>query len=88
MDTNKKLAGLEEIALRHIAEMTAMRIAITCLLRHVPDAPALLKDFEQSAEEQRHLIELGGQQDPRFEQAVARWSKWIAQAGTGPLARD
>jgi len=85
---DKKLAGLEEIALRHIAEMAAMRIVMTCLARQVADPQALLADFRQSANEQIHQQELSGQPDPRFVEATDRWSRWIAQAGTGPLARD
>jgi len=73
-----------ELHLKAIAEMSVMRIMLTCLARQSPDARALLEDFEQSVEEQRHLIELGGTKDERFDRYATLYAKSIAVAGDIP----
>jgi len=71
----------KELHLRTVAEMGVMRILLTCLCRQIPDAKRLLEDFEQSVEEQRHQIELGGSKDERFDLFAERYARWIAVAG-------
>ena len=75
----------QEVHLRTIAELAIMRILLTSLCRQSPDARALLADFEQSVEEQRHLHEVTtGQKDQRFESCVALYSKAIRVVGDIP----
>lgn len=74
-----------ELHARTIAELGVMRILLTCLAKQSPDPAALLADFDQAVEEQRHQMEVrDGVPDERFDRFADLYTRAIAAAGGIP----